>query len=246
MRADGQHLSGLAQQPPDSNSIRPATSGGESPASKCPDRGPGSEPEDQFQTRLLEEMHKQLRAASRVIQCLKARVEELAVGRSELLETEADLEQRLARALQSEAALLARVAELEAAAARRVASPYEAEALDGATVLAEAQRRAKLSQDQLAKTMALHRKEVEEWTARCRRLEETVRCSERDAAELRASVVNGEARTAALQEEVGSRRAPAHGAGVCNVDLRSVRPFPMMFRVIQLSYTTISTEATNN
>ena len=136
---------------------------------------------------ILHELHGQLKAASRIVQNLKYRVEELTNQNNSLSQSESDLQQRslsqekVIRDLRChQSALMEEVEKL-----RKGSESFEHSVPDSSIsetaengIGIDIAKIKKLAQEQMAKLIARHRSELQEWRSKYKALEDMLRRSQ--------------------------------------------------------------------
>ena len=126
----------------------------------------GSEREE-----ILDEMHKQLKTASRIISSLNSKVEDLTKQNADL-----------SAELSSVRLVLKdnRIKDSKSEAPKTKDAKPRVDEMDDDTGGLNADKKIKLAQDQMAKLMLKNRKEVQDWSSKCSDLERNLqKCKER-------------------------------------------------------------------
>ena len=137
---------------------------------------------------MLHEMHRQLKAASRIMINLKSKVEDLTKRNEVLADSEQNLKQKLsdlekwklqhedpASSIIEERDLLrSELKQLKEAEQAFKSTMNAQENPDGLTGVLEANRKVKLAQDQMAKLIARHRREFQDWILKSEKLEKSI------------------------------------------------------------------------
>jgi hypothetical protein len=141
---------------------------------------------------ILNEMHRQLKAASRIVLNLKSKVEELSKQNALLSESEQKLAAKIDHLVKNEIerqemwnqkseSLMQEILTLKKETNRlqeqelALKSKLQAyENPDGVPDFVDANKKVRLAQDQMAKVIARHRREQKEWMARSETLESKV------------------------------------------------------------------------
>ena len=136
---------------------------------------------------ILHELHGQLKAASRIVQNLKYRVEELTNQNNSLSQSESDLQRRSSsqeKIIQDlrchQSALMEEVEKLRKSSESNehsVSDSSMGETAENGMGIDLAKIK-KLAQEQMAKLIARHRSELQEWRSRYKALEDTFRRSQ--------------------------------------------------------------------
>jgi chromosome segregation ATPase len=131
---------------------------------------------------MLHEMHRQLKAASKVVINLKTKLEELSHQNMILSDSERKLQTKISsletQLQEQRVVLMTQVEELQKECKRlreseilnKSTTNLQEHSEDSASV-ADANKKVRLAQEQMAKVMAKDRKEIQEWANKCRSLE---------------------------------------------------------------------------
>lgn len=155
---------------------------------------PGSSRIENSNDEILHEMHRQLKAASRIVMNLKSKVEDLTKHNAQLQESQREnllkieelekINQELQGMINPSSLNLTEELDLLKTEIRRLkeqeiakSKPDRSENSDSLSSIADANKKVKLAQDHMAKMIARHRREVQDWVSKCESLEKNVETS---------------------------------------------------------------------